>query len=169
MDLSIEKIINQKLCDTFTKLGLDTAYAAVKVSDRPDLSDFQCNGALALAKQEKKNPREIAARIAGELEKDTDFAKISIDGPGFINLTLKNEAIAAVLDQIAGDERFGIAKVETPKKVVMDFGGPNVAKAMHVGHLRAAVIGESIQRIERFLGNEVISETSIFGSVSLSS
>lgn len=158
MDLSIEKIINQKLCDTFTKLGLDTAYAAVKVSDRPDLSDFQCNGALALAKQEKKNPREIAARIAGELEKDADFAKISIDGPGFINLTLKDEAIAAVLDQIAGDERFGIAKVETPKKVVMDFGGPNVAKAMHVGHLRAAVIGESIQRIERFLGNEVISD-----------
>ncbi len=158
MDLSIEKIINQKLCDTFTKLGLDTAYAAVKVSDRPDLSDFQCNGALALAKQEKKNPREIAARIAGELEKDADFAKISIDGPGFINLTLKDEAIAAVLDQIAGDGRFGIAKVETPKKVVMDFGGPNVAKAMHVGHLRAAVIGESIQRIERFLGNEVISD-----------
>ena len=158
MDLSIEKIINQKLCDTFTKLGLNTAYAAVKVSDRPDLSDFQCNGALALAKQEKKNPREIAARIAGELEKDADFAKISIDGPGFINLTLKDEAIAAVLDQIAGDERFGIAKVETPKKVVMDFGGPNVAKAMHVGHLRAAVIGESIQRIERFLGNEVISD-----------
>ncbi len=158
MDLSIEKIINQKLCDTFTKLGLNTAYAAVKVSDRPDLSDFQCNGALALAKQEKKNPREIAARIAGELEKDADFAKISIDGPGFINLTLKDEAIAAVLDQIAGDERFGIAKVETPKKVVMDFGGPNVAKAMHVGHLRAAVIGESLQRIERFLGNEVISD-----------
>lgn len=158
MDLSIEKIINQKLCDTFTKLGLDTAYAAVKVSDRPDLSDFQCNGALALAKQEKKNPREIAARIAGELEKDADFAKISIDGPGFINLTLKDEAIAAVLDQIAADGRFGIAKVETPKKVVMDFGGPNVAKAMHVGHLRAAVIGESIQRIERFLGNEVISD-----------
>ena len=158
MDLSIEKIINQKLCDTFTKLGLDTAYAAVKVSDRPDLSDFQCNGALALAKQEKKNPREIAARIAGELEKDADFAKISIDGPGFINLTLKDEAIAAVLDQIAADERFGIVKVETPKKVVMDFGGPNVAKAMHVGHLRAAVIGESIQRIERFLGNEVISD-----------
>ena len=107
MDLSIEKIINQKLCDTFTKLGLDTAYAAVKVSDRPDLSDFQCNGALALAKQEKKNPREIAARIAGELEKDADFAKISIDGPGFINLTLKDEAIAAVLDQIAADGRFG--------------------------------------------------------------
>lgn len=158
MDLSIEKIINQKLCDTFTKLGLDTAYAAVKVSDRSDLSDFQCNGALALAKQEKKNPREIAARIAGELEKDADFAKISIDGPGFINLTLKDEAIAAVLDQIAADGRFGIAKVETPKKVVMDFGGPNVAKAMHVGHLRAAVIGESIQRIERFLGNEVISD-----------
>lgn len=158
MDLSIEKIINQKLCDTFTKLGLDTAYAAVKVSDRPDLSDFQCNGALALAKQEKKNPREIAARIAGELEKDADFAKISIDGPGFINLTLKDEAIAAVLDQIAADGRFGIAKVETPKKVVMDFGGPNVAKAMHVGHLRAAVIGESLQRIERFLGNEVISD-----------
>ena len=142
MNLSIEKIINQKLAACFDKLGLDNSFAVVKVSDRPDLSDFQCNGALALAKKEKKNPREIAAQIATELEKDQDFAKISIDGPGFINLSLKDEAIAKILDQIAADERFGVAKVSEPKKVVMDFGGPNVAKAMHVGHLRAAVIGE---------------------------
>ena len=158
MNLSIEKIINQKLAACFDKLGLDNSFAVVKVSDRPDLSDFQCNGALALAKKEKKNPREIAAQIVTELEKDQDFAKISIDGPGFINLSLKDEAIAKILDQIAADERFGVAKVSEPKKVVMDFGGPNVAKAMHVGHLRAAVIGESLQRIERFFGNEVVSD-----------
>lgn len=158
MDLSIENIINQKLNAVFTKLGLDTKFAFVKVSDRPDLSDFQCNGALALAKSERKNPREIAALIGAELEKDTDFAKISIDGPGFINLSLADSFLGAGIDNIAADKRFGCPVVSSPKKVVMDFGGPNVAKALHVGHLRSAVVGESIRRIEQFVGNEVVSD-----------
>lgn len=158
MTLSLENLINQKIAAAFKTLGLDDKYAFVKVSDRPDLSDFQCNGALALAKSERKNPREIAARIAAELEKDGDFAHISIDGPGFINLSLSDDLIARNMDDIAADERFGVAAVTAPKTVVMDFGGPNVAKALHVGHLRSAVIGESIRRIEEFVGNKVISD-----------
>ena len=158
MNLSLEYLINQKLAHVFQTLNLDTKFAAVKVSDRPDLSDFQCNGALALAKSERKNPREIATQIVAELQKDADFAKISIDGPGFINISLSDKFLAQNIDAIAADKNFGCAKVETPHRVVMDFGGPNVAKALHVGHLRSAVVGESIRRIENFVGNETISD-----------
>ncbi len=158
MNLSLEYLINQKLAHVFQKLNLDEKFAVVKVSDRPDLSDFQCNGALALAKSQHKNPREIAATIVAELEKDADFAKISIDGPGFINLSLADAFLAKNIDAIAADKNFGCAKVGTPHRVVMDFGGPNVAKALHVGHLRSAVVGESIRRIENFVGNETISD-----------
>ncbi len=158
MTLSLENLINQKISSAFNALGLDDKYAFVKISDRPDLSDFQCNGALALAKIEHKNPREIATRIQTELEKDNDFSHISIDGPGFINLSLSDDLIARNMDEVAADKRFGVASVAKPKTVVMDFGGPNVAKALHVGHLRSAVIGESIRRIEQFVGNNVISD-----------
>ena len=158
MNLSLEYLINQKLAHVFKTLNLDEKFATVKVSDRPDLSDFQCNGALALAKSERKNPREIATIIVAELQKDADFAKISIDGPGFINLSLADTFLAHNIDAIAADKNFGCAKVEKPNRVVMDFGGPNVAKALHVGHLRSAVVGESIRRIENFVGNETISD-----------
>ena len=158
MSLSLEKLINQKVEKVFEELGLDTKFALIKVSDRPDLSDFQCNGALALAKTEKKNPREIATQIASVLEKDADLIKISVDGPGFLNITVANEYIAKNMQAISNDEMLGIEKISTPKTVVLDYGGPNVAKAMHVGHLRSGVIGEAVSRIERFLGNNVISD-----------
>lgn len=158
MDLSIENVINQKLGAIFQKLGLDEKFAMVKPSDRPDLSDFQCNGALALAKSARRNPREIASLIGAELEKDADVAKISIDGPGFINITLNDAFLGRLMDKMSADDRFGCGKTAAPKKVVMDFGGPNVAKALHVGHLRSAVIGEAIRRIEKFAGNEVVSD-----------
>lgn len=158
MNLSLEKIINAKLAAVFNELNLNPQFAAVKVSDRPDLSDFQCNGALALAKAEKKNPREIASAIAAKLEQDADFAKVSVDGPGFLNLKINDALIAKVLDGMAADERFGCEKVSEPRKIVLDSGGPNVAKALHVGHLRSAAIGEAIRRIEIFAGNEVIAD-----------
>ena len=158
MTLSLEKIINQKIALCFQNLGFDTKLAFVKPSDRPDLSDFQCNGALALAKSQHKNPREIATNIAGELSKDPDFTKVSVDGPGFINLSLSDEFISRVLCAMAGDPRLGCEKVDQPKKIILDSGGPNVAKALHVGHLRSAVIGESIRRIEKFVGNDIISD-----------
>ena len=158
MNLALENLINQKLKKVFTTLNFDATFAVVKVSDRPDLSDFQCNGALALAKKEHKNPRDIATAVAKELEKDADFAKISVDGPGFLNLSLSNAFLANVMSQMAEDERFGVAEIEENKTVVLDFGGPNAAKAMHVGHLRSGVIGEAVQRILKFVGYKVISD-----------
>lgn len=158
MSYVLDEIINQKLKTAFAGLGLDTKYAAAKTSDRPDLSDFQCNGALALAKSEKKNPRQIGEEIAARLREDKDFARVSVDGPGFLNMTLTDEFLAGVLDKMAADERFGCALQENPKTVVMDYGGPNVAKEMHVGHLRSGVIGESMRRIEEFVGNKPIAD-----------
>ena len=158
MSYVLDEIINQKLKTAFAGLGLDTKYAAAKTSDRPDLSDFQCNGALALAKSEKKNPRQIGEEIAARLREDKDFARVSVDGPGFLNLPLTDEFLAGVLDKMAADERFGCALQENPKTVVMDYGGPNVAKEMHVGHLRSGVIGESMRRIEEFVGNKPIAD-----------
>lgn len=158
MNLLIETQLNESLKNIFSSLDFDTKYATVKVSDRPDLSDFQCNGALALAKTEHKNPREIASKIAEKLQEEDFCDVVSVDGPGFINIKLKNEFIAYNLDKISADSRLGCGKIDNPHKVVLDFGGPNVAKEMHVGHLRSGVIGESIQRLERFLGNEVISD-----------
>lgn len=158
MNLSIESVINAKLKTAFEKLGLDSKFAVVKMSDRPDLSDLQCNGALALAKSERKNPREIAGLIAGELEQDKSFAKISVDGPGFINLSLADEFLGELMDGIGADDRLGCAKTNKPQNIVIDSGGPNVAKSMHIGHLRPAVIGEAIRRLEKFIGHNVISD-----------
>lgn len=158
MPISLEKTINQKLVNIFNSLGYDSKFAIIKTSDRPDLSDFQCNGALALAKSERKNPREIATNIANELQKDSDFEAITVDGPGFINIKINNTLIAHTIDSISTDERLGCEKVSSTKTIVLDFGGPNVAKALHVGHLRSAVIGEAIRRIEEFVGNKTISD-----------
>lgn len=158
MSYILEEIINKKLVNIFEELGFDKRFAIIKNSDRPDLSDFQCNGALALAKTEKKNPRQIAEMIAEKLNMDKDFSKISVDGPGFLNITLNDDLIAETMNKMASDKRFGCAIVAEPKTVVLDYGGPNVAKEMHVGHLRSGVIGESFRRIEEFVGNKPISD-----------
>lgn len=158
MNLLPENKLNTVLTKIFEKLNLDTRFAVVKVSDRADLSDFQCNGALALAKIARKNPREIAQAIAAELENCPQIETVSVDGPGFINIKLTNAFIAETLDKMAADPRLGCGTVDNPHKVILDFGGPNVAKEMHVGHLRSGVIGESIRRIEHFAGNEVTAD-----------
>ncbi len=155
---TLEKKLNEKLTEIFENLNLDTDAAYVKRSDRPDLSDFQCNGALALAKTMKCPPRQIAESILQKLQNDPDIESVSVDGPGFLNIKLKNDFISKTLNEMACDENLGCEKVESPKKIVMDFGGPNVAKALHVGHLRSAVIGESLRRIMCFLGHNVISD-----------
>lgn len=155
---TLEKKLNDKLIKIFETLNLDTSVAYVKPSDRADLSDFQCNGALALAKIIKQNPRQIGENIADLLRNDPDIESVSVDGPGFINIKLQDEFIAQTMDEMASDSRFGCEKITQPHKIVMDFGGPNVAKALHVGHLRSAVIGESLRRILSFLGNDVISD-----------
>ncbi len=141
--------------EVFAAEGLDHALGAVKPADRPDLAQFQCNGALAAAKAAKKNPREIAGAIADKLSARPEFAEVTVAGPGFINLKLTSEFLSARLDALAADARFGGWTNPAPEKIVIDYGGPNVAKPLHVGHLRAAIIGESLKRIMRFAGDAV--------------
>lgn len=139
----------------FLELGLDPKHADVRRSDRPDLGEFQANGALAVAKAAGKKPKEVAQDVAGGW-KATDLAPApTIAGPGFLNFTVTPKALARRAQEIAEDQRAGASPVEAKRRVVVDYGGPNVAKGMHVGHLRASIIGESVKRIYRFRGDEV--------------
>jgi arginyl-tRNA synthetase len=130
----------------------------VQPSDRPDLAQFQCNGALPAAKQAKANPRAIAEKIASRLRADPIFAKVEIAGPGFINLDVSDEALSQRMNALAKDARLGAPKTGEGRTVVIDFGGANVAKPMHVGHLRSSVIGDSLQRLFRANGWHVVSD-----------
>jgi arginyl-tRNA synthetase len=142
----------------FAAEGFAEELGAVHVSDRPDLAQFQCNGALAAAKLAKANPRAIAEKIAAQLKSDPLFAKVEIAGPGFINLDLTDAALASRLGAMADDVRLGAPETGAGKRLVIDFGGPNVAKPMHVGHLRSAIIGDSLQRLFRANGWHVVSD-----------
>ena len=139
----------------FAAEGLSEEFGRVAVSDRPDLADFQSNGALAAAKSAKANPREIAARVADRLRADPRLSGVEVAGPGFINLTVAEATLTERAREIATDAMQGASAVTSPRKVVVDYAGPNVAKPMHVGHLRASIIGEAIKRIFRFRGDQV--------------
>ena len=152
----LRTVLGEAVGYAFAAEGVDAALARVTTSDRPDLADFQSNGALAAAKALKANPRELAARVAERLKGDARLASVEVAGPGFINLKLADAALAARAAEVAGDgEHAGASMVEAPRKVVIDFAGPNVAKPMHVGHLRSSIIGESLKRIFRFRGDTV--------------
>lgn len=142
----------------FAEAGLDPSFGRVTPSDRPDLADFQCNGALAAAKAAGRKPREIAEDVAARLRGDERLASVELAGPGFINLRVSNAALAERAAGIAEDERAGAGLVAAPRRVLVDYGGPNVAKEMHVGHLRASIIGEAVKRLYRFRGDEVIGD-----------
>ncbi|MEZ6028427.1 MAG: arginine--tRNA ligase [Hyphomonadaceae bacterium] len=144
--------------DAFAALGLDRALGAMRRSDRPDLADFQCNGAMAAAKAAKKNPREIAQAVVDALKAQAMVASAEVAGPGFINVKVSPEALSARAEEIAADPRAGAVSVDKPRRVVIDFGGWNVAKEMHIGHLRSTVIGDSLQRLFRFMGDHVTSD-----------
>jgi arginyl-tRNA synthetase len=141
----------------FAALGLSPEFGRVTASDRPDLADFQCNGALAAAKAAKKNPREIAIQVAERLAGPL-LQKVEMAGPGFINLVVTDEALSRRAREVAADARAGASPAARPRKVMVDYGGPNVAKPMHVGHLRSSIIGEAIKRIYRFRGDTVIGD-----------
>ena len=152
----LRTVLGEAVGSAFAAEGVDAALARVTTSDRPDLADFQSNGALAAAKALKANPRELAARVAERLKGDARLASVEVAGPGFINLKLADATLAARAAEVAGDgEHAGASLVEMPRKVVIDFAGPNVAKPMHVGHLRSSIIGESLKRIFRFRGDTV--------------
>ncbi|MBN1237379.1 MAG: arginine--tRNA ligase [Gammaproteobacteria bacterium] len=142
----------------FAALGIDTAYSAVTRSNRPDLGEFQSNGALAAARATGRQPREIAEAAAARWSATGIAAPPTIAGPGFLNFTVTADALAARAEAIAADARAGATLVETPRTVIVDYGGPNVAKGMHVGHLRASIIGDSLKRLFRFRGDDVIGD-----------
>ena len=151
----ISEKITSCLEEAFEKAGYDKALAKVTVSNRPDLCEYQCNGAMAGAKKYKKAPFMIADDVVEQLKYQPMFEKAESVKPGFINLTLSPSFVSEYVAQMAEDEKLGAQMEAEPKKIMIDYGGPNVAKPLHVGHLRSAIIGESIKRIQRFVGNDV--------------
>jgi arginyl-tRNA synthetase len=154
----LKKGLSEAVGAAFEALGLPAELGRVTASDRPDLADFQCNGALPAAKRAGKNPREIAAAVAERLTADPRLASVEIAGPGFINLRVSDAALSGRADEVAGDPRAGAERLASARRVIVDYGGPNVAKPMHVGHLRASIIGESVKRLYRFRGDEVLGD-----------
>jgi arginyl-tRNA synthetase len=149
------KRLSDATAQVFEQLGFDPQQAVVRRSDRADLADFQCNAALALAKGVGRNPSEIASAVADAWIATDLSGKPSIAAPGFLNYRVSAGALSARTQEIANDPRCGAGTVERRRRVLVDYGGPNVAKPMHVGHLRASIIGESVKRIFRFRGDEV--------------
>ena len=153
-DLKTE--LGEAVAAAFAAEGVDAALARVTTSDRPDLADFQSNGALAAAKALKANPRDLATRVAERLSGDPRLDSVEVAGPGFINFKLADAALAKRAAEVAADaDHAGASAVAEPRKVVIDYAGPNVAKPMHVGHLRSSIIGESLKRLFRFRGDTV--------------
>ena len=153
-------IISKEMAEAFEAAGYDADLGRVGTSNRPDLCEYQCNGAMAGAKRYHKAPLAIATEVAAKLSKKQEsiFSMAEAVAPGFLNLRIKESFLAEYLGGMAGEDKLGLSVSEAPKTIVLDYGGPNVAKPLHVGHLRSAVIGEAIKRIARFNGENVISD-----------
>lgn len=151
-------LISEEMIQAFTAAGYRADFAKVTLSNRPDLCEYQCNGALAAAKTYKKAPIMIANEVVEKLKENDVFEDVQAVNPGFINLKLSGEYLADYLRRMQADENLSIEKAEHPRRIILDYGGPNVAKPLHVGHLRSAIIGESIKRMGRFLGHEMIGD-----------
>ena len=150
-------IITQKMQQAFEAAGYEASFGRVTVSNRPDLCQYQCNGALAAAKQYKCAPIQIANAVAEKLCKD-DFSMCDVVMPGFINLNLSNAFLQTYLEEMRTAEDFGVEKVGAGKTIVVDYGGANVAKPLHIGHLRPAIIGEALKRLYKFMGYHTIGD-----------
>ena len=154
----ISDFIAEELAAAFEAAGYDRNYAKVTLSNRPDLCEYQCNGAMAGAKAYHKAPIMIAQDVVAKLEGSGCFCDVQAVNPGFINLKLDERFVADYLDEMEMDEDLGLNKTDNPKMIVIDYGGPNVAKPLHVGHLRSAIIGESVKRIARKMGHNVLGD-----------
>lgn len=154
----IIRIIEQEMVTAFEKAGYDAGLAKVTISNRPDLCEYQCNGAMAGAKLYKKAPIMIANDVVTNLKESTIFETAEAVNPGFINLKLSGAFLADYMNSMQKEDALGVEKAAKPKKIIVDYGGANVAKPLHVGHLRSAIIGESIKRMGRFMGHEVIGD-----------
>lgn len=155
--MSIIKELTNDLKEIVNKAGYEVENLILQPSGRKDLGQYQLNDAMALAKKYGKNPRMIAEDITKQLETDSRFTNINIAGPGFINITLTDEYLVNILNRISNNLEENIDK-PTPKKIILDYGGANVSKALHVGHLRSANLGEALKRLARLLGHEVLSD-----------
>ncbi len=151
-------MITDEVKAAFTACGYDEKYAKVTLSNRPDLCEYQCNGAMAAVKEYKKAPLVIAEEIAAKLKENAVFSMAEAVKPGFLNLKLCDAFVAEFMNGMEADGRLGCEKTKEPKTIIIDYGGPNVAKPLHVGHLRSAVIGESIKRIGKFMGHHMIGD-----------
>ncbi len=151
-------LISSQVSDAFNKAGYDAAYGRVAVSGRPDLCEYQCNGSMPAAKQYHKSPMIIAEAVTELLRGNPTFSSVEAVKPGFINLRLAPEMVSDYINEMAKAPKFGLQGEAAPKTVVIDYGGANVAKPLHVGHIRPAIIGEAVKRIERYFGNQVIGD-----------
>lgn len=155
---AITQILSEFVFQAFEIAGYDPSLGVVTASDRLDLCQFQCNGAFSAAKQYHKAPFIVAEQVAEVLKSDGIFSKVEVAKPGFLNLTLKDSYLLEHANAIAADPNLGIPMADKPSTIVLDYGGPNVAKPLHIGHLRSAIIGESIKRIARAAGHKVIGD-----------
>ncbi len=161
MESSMKKLTEQleEIVKTgFEQAGYDKKYGFISVSNRPDLCQYQCNGAMAAAKEYHKAPIQIAGDVVEGLRENSAFEKIEAVNPGFINITVSGELLKQAGIQMMTQDRFGLERPAEPRSVVIDYGGPNVAKPLHVGHLRSAIIGESIKRIYRYMGDHIVGD-----------
>ena len=156
--LKLIDLISREVSGAFAAAGYDEAYGKVTVSNRPDLCEYQCNGALPAAKVYHKPPMAIAEDVAAQLAGNANFERVEACRPGFINLRLSPASLADYLEKMRSSERFGVEPDPAACRMIIDYGGPNVAKPLHVGHLRSAIIGESLKRIFRFFGNDVVGD-----------
>ncbi len=154
--MSVASYLSELVGRAFADSGLDPALGAVVPSNRPELAQFQCNGAMAGSKAVGRPPREIAEEVAGRLAHHDVLSRVEVAGPGFLNLTLTDDALSSWMEGMSTDDRLGVPETTRPLTIVVDYAGPNVAKAMHVGHLRATIIGDSIARVFSFQGHRVI-------------
>ena len=159
--MKLKQQINQVIKEAFLKAGIEHEPMSVSEATKPEFGDFQFNGAMALSKQLRKNPREIATDIIDNLDLTGVVSKAEIAGPGFINLWLNPEWLASQCEAARSDSRLGVDKREIPIKVVVDYSGPNMAKQMHVGHLRSTIIGDTLANLLTYLGDEVIRQNHI--------
>ncbi|MBO4882677.1 MAG: arginine--tRNA ligase [Lachnospiraceae bacterium] len=154
---SILDLLSEEVGGAFEKAGYKKEAGKVSVSNRPDLCEYQCNGAMALAKEFKCAPKAIADAVVEVLKDSNAFESVEAVMPGFINMNISPAFLADYVIKMAADEKYGI-DLPDPETIVVDYGGPNVAKALHVGHLRPAIIGESVKRILRYMGHKVIGD-----------
>lgn len=150
-------LITNEVTKSFVKAGFDEKYGKVTISNRPDLCEFQCNGSMAAAKEYKTAPIQIAGKVVEDLQNNPMFSKVEAVNPGFINLNISEDILCNYLNDMQSEDLLGCEKHD-PKTIIVDYGGPNVAKPLHVGHLRSAIIGESIKRNAKYLGHNVIGD-----------